>query len=102
MRKINNLNFLKNIIDSDFLILKKEKKIKILNSNKYSKYYKDYQILDLLETNRDLKQLVQTIKFIKKDITKEEVLVIMTEVIHKCRDQFKLSTTSINNIKSAK
>jgi hypothetical protein len=59
--------------------------------------------LEYISTQMGVEPVINlVVKFIKKDITKEEALKIMTDVIHKCRDQFKLSATSINNIKSAK
>ena len=62
---MSNTNFLKTIIESDFLIINKKAKgvvIKTTDSLKYN----NYTILNLLETNRNLKQFLRILQFLKK------------------------------------
>lgn len=49
MKKINNTNFIKELIDSDFLILNKNK---------------NFEVLNLMELNKELKQFIRLLQFL--------------------------------------
>ena len=97
MQKLIHLNFLKTIISSDFLILKKKSKRDKIFSNKYTKYYKDYQILDLLETNKDLKKFIRIIQFIKKEKGVLNILINNDQIYHILKQNFTNESLLVEN-----
>jgi len=60
MKKLNNTNFVKELIDSDFLIL---------NRNK------NFEVLNLMELNKELKQFIRLLQFLAD--TKSPLYIIV-------------------------
>jgi hypothetical protein len=91
MKKINNTNFVKDLINSDFLILNKNENFKVLNLMELNKELKQFiRLLQLLiETKAPLYIIVENkhtanfiIKFFETFSTKVEILV-QTNIIKK-------------------
>ena len=60
MKEIKNTNFVKELIDSDFLIVNKKK---------------SYEILNLMESNKELKQFIRLLQFLIE--TKSPLYIIV-------------------------
>ncbi len=68
MKKCKNTTFMRNLIESDFLFIESSKKKQNNNSKLVLKLNvsKKLEILNLLDTNRDLKQLIRSLQFLNK------------------------------------
>ena len=71
MKKLNNIKFLKDLIDSDFLIVNfsnlKIKNIHFLNSRIKLNRENFLDVLDILELNKSLKHIIRLLQFLSKE-----------------------------------
>lgn len=68
MQKCKSTTFMRNLIESDFLFIESSKKKRNNNSKLVLKLSisKKVEILSLLDTNRDLKQLIRLLQFLNR------------------------------------
>jgi hypothetical protein len=93
MQKCKNTKFMKNLIESDFLFIESSKKQQnnsklILKLN----ISKKLEILNLLDTNRDLKQLIRSLQFLN---IKSNIFLGVEDFFQ--ADLFKELLTNFNN-----